>query len=106
MAWSSLGMTLAMILLAITEVFKTDMENELHEVPLYLTILLVFGSSTFIMFHGISKKTCLKKIEQVHSKYRIEESTILNIIRHYTMMFGILQYFLIISVGLKQNTRF
>ena len=62
MTWSSLGMTLAMILLAITEVFKTDMENELHEVPLYLTILLVFGSSTFIMFHGISKKTCLKKI--------------------------------------------
>ena len=56
MTWSSFGMTLAMILLAITEVFKTDMENELHEVPLYLTILLVFGSSTFIMFHGIGKK--------------------------------------------------
>ena len=63
MTWSSLGMTLAMILLAITEVFKTDMENELHDVPLYITILLVFGSSTFIMFHGIGKKNmhALKK---------------------------------------------
>ena len=53
MTWTALGMTLAMILLAIIEVFKTDMEHELHEVPLYLTILLVFGSSTFILFHGI-----------------------------------------------------
>merc|ERR1719411_457395 len=51
MTWSSLGMTLAMVLLAVVEIFKFDME--MKETPLYLTILLVFGSSTFILLHGI-----------------------------------------------------
>ena len=42
---------LAMVLLAVVEIFKFDME--MKETPLYLTILLVFGSSTFILLHGI-----------------------------------------------------
>ena len=53
MTWLGLGLTLAMTMLALIEAFKTEMENMQHEVPLHITIMLVFASSAFVLFHGI-----------------------------------------------------